>query len=87
MRHVALNATVLAVACVAFLTVAAAVSGYLYGAGANHQHPPGVQGALVNTFAMTVFYGPAAGLIGGIAGAGAGLVRALIEAGRDRRTG
>jgi hypothetical protein len=44
MRHVALNATVLAIACVAFLTVAAAVSGYLYGAGANHQHPPGVQG-------------------------------------------
>jgi hypothetical protein len=63
--------------CVLFLAVVAAVVGYLDGAGANGQHPPGLDGAVANAMIATVFLGwPAFGL-GAAAGAGAALTSSV----------
>jgi hypothetical protein len=77
--------TALATGCAAvlFLAVVAAVVGYLDGAGASGQHPPGLEGAVANAMIATVFVGWAAFGLGAVAGAGAAMASSL--AGRLRR--
>ena len=72
-------------ACLLLLAMAAAVSGYLYGAGSRLQHPPGLEGAVTNTFIITVFYGLTVWVLGAIAGAGAGLAGLAVDRLRGKR--
>jgi hypothetical protein len=60
--------------CVLLLAIALAVDGYLNGAGANRQHPPGGEGAIINVLIGVVFYGLTVWGIGAAGGLGAGLV-------------
>lgn len=60
--------------CVLLLAVALAVDGYLHGAGANRQHPPGQEGAIINAMLGVAFYGPVVWAIGAAGGLSAGLV-------------
>jgi hypothetical protein len=71
--------TALAIGCsaVLFLAMVAAAVGYLDGAGANRQHPPGLDGALANAMIATVFLGWAVFGIGAAAGGGAALALSL----------
>lgn len=72
---------------IAFLAVFGAIYGCLYGAGANSQHPPGFQGAVLGAMTWAVFLWPVAGVIGALAGFGAGLAGAAADAlsGRFKR--
>jgi hypothetical protein len=56
------------------LAIAPGIDGYLHGAGANRQHPPGGEGAFINVLIGVVFHGLTAWAIGAAGGLGAGLV-------------
>jgi hypothetical protein len=67
------------------LAVAAAVSGYLYGAGSRLQYRPGLEGAVLNTIIFTGFCGPTVWVLGAVAGAVAGLVGLAVDRLRGKR--
>jgi hypothetical protein len=85
MIRVVTTSLVTAFACLLLLAVTAAVSGYLYGAGSRLQHQPGLGGAVINTFTVTVFYGLTVWVLGAIAGAVAGLVGLAVDRLRGKR--
>jgi hypothetical protein len=86
MDRVTKTAVVTGFLCVLLLAVAAAIDGYLHGAGSRRQHPPGFEGTVLNVLIVTVFYGLTVWGIGAIAGAGAAAVGIAIDCRRgDRR--
>lgn len=84
MGRMVLGACLGACSCVFLLAAFGAVTGFFDGAGANHQHPPGLSAALTNTLVLAVFLGPLAATVGAFVGGCVGLgMDVAADGGRD----
>jgi hypothetical protein len=61
------------------LAVYAAIDGYLYGAGANRQHPSGFDGMVTGVVIWLGFFGPMVGIIGVFTGMVAAMAGQAVD--------
>src|SRR5436309_4675650 len=73
MKQVLLGACIGACCCVLLLAAFGAVTGLLYGAGANGQYPPGLYAALLNAAPLAMLLGPVAAVAEVLVGSGVGV--------------